>query len=194
MKLALLCDLIRDSVALNGTAAIERAPRLTLFRKKVDRALVNSPRAERQVVLGLLTEICEPLGAELGPSPSQEDSPLARRYAAIAFTARQTLELHYGRKLTVETLAAELGVGARTLSRAYERLWRTSIAVDLRRVRCKNAVDLLLRSDLKIGAVAQDVGLKSKKDLYRLIRKEFGVTPGALRRSGTLALREARIA
>lgn len=194
MELALLCDLIRDSVALNGTAAIERAPRLTLFREKVDRALVNAPRAERQAVLGLLTDICEPLAGEIRASDSQEDSPLARRYAAIAFKARQILEQHYCRKLTVETLAYELGVGAKTLSRAYEQLWRTSIAVDLRRVRCKNAVDLILRSDLKIGAVAQDVGLKSKKDLYRLIRNEFGVTPGELRRSGTLAIREARIA
>lgn len=194
MDLAQLCDLIRDGVALNGMAAVERAPELALFRERVDRVLINAPRAERQAVLGLLTDLCSPLAGQFQLPEERDGSPLTRRYAGIAFKARQIIEQHFCRKLTLDGLAAELGVGAKTLSRAYEALWRTSVAIDLRRVRCKNAVDLIVRSDLKIGAVALDVGLRSKKDLYRLIRNEFGMTPGELRRSGTSAVRAQRIA
>jgi AraC-like DNA-binding protein len=46
----------------------------------------------------------------------------------------------------------------------------------------KEALRQLRETDLKIEAVAIDVGYRSKKDFYRMVRVRLGCTPGQLRR------------
>jgi transcriptional regulator GlxA family with amidase domain len=46
----------------------------------------------------------------------------------------------------------------------------------------KEALRQLRETDLKVEAVAIDVGYRSKKDFYRIVRVRLGCTPGELRR------------
>lgn len=79
-------------------------------------------------------------------------------------------------------LASELGCSPTTLRREF-RGWT---GVPLRRyhhgLRAKAALQGLLASDLKIDALAEDLGYKSKKNMYRTLRASCGLTPRQIRR------------
>ena len=114
-----------------------------------------------------------------------EGSETADARRDVALQAKQLVQAQYAARVTTSSLAAQLNVSPRTLLRAYKRAWQTTVAADLKQVRLYRAVDLILHSDLKIESVASDVGLKSKKNLYRLVRCAFNVTPGQLRSAST---------
>ncbi|MBR7832561.1 helix-turn-helix domain-containing protein [Actinospica durhamensis] len=92
-------------------------------------------------------------------------------------------ETRLGTPLSVDDLAAQLGVSPRTLSRRFtERLgigpgaWLLS-----RRVTAARA--LLEDTDLPVEAIAARVGLASPVNLRRRFRDQVGTTPGAYRRA-----------
>jgi AraC-like DNA-binding protein len=87
-------------------------------------------------------------------------------------------------RLDVKELAAELGCSPKALRRKF-RAW-TGIAIGPYHVglRAKATVEGLLASDRKIDALAEDLGYKSKKNLYRTLKTACGLTPRQIRRLG----------
>jgi AraC-like DNA-binding protein len=121
------------------------------------------------------------------------DHPLARashdEAAAAAVAARGRSALLFrlrgelGRELTtatVERAAAALGMSVRTLQRELGRLG-TSFSDELRGVRIAAAETLLVHSDLKIEAIATQVGFGTASRMSAMLRRELDVTASALR-------------
>ncbi|GAA3035780.1 helix-turn-helix domain-containing protein [Streptosporangium longisporum] len=109
------------------------------------------------------------------PHPAQIDGTLAPLLEWV--TAR------LGEPLSTESMAAQAGVSARTLTRRFAGQLGTSPGRWLLAQRIATARDLLESSDLPLDAVARRVGLSSATNLRRRFLTALGTTPGAYRRS-----------
>ncbi|MFF7637726.1 GlxA family transcriptional regulator [Kitasatospora sp. NPDC008050] len=88
-----------------------------------------------------------------------------------------------GAPLSVDRLAAHLGVSPRTLARRFADQLGTSPGAWLLSRRLAAARTLLEETDLPVEAIAARVGLTSAVNLRRRFRAQAGTTPGAYRRA-----------
>ncbi|MBI0299442.1 helix-turn-helix domain-containing protein [Streptomyces sp. PRKS01-29] len=85
--------------------------------------------------------------------------------------------------LSVDDMAAYLGVSPRTLARRFADQLNTSPGAWLLSRRVAAARTLLEETDVPVEAIAARVGLTSAVNLRRRFRSETGTTPGAYRRA-----------
>jgi transcriptional regulator GlxA family with amidase domain len=90
----------------------------------------------------------------------------------------RTIREEYSRPLTVPTLARECGMSVRSLHRAYRAATGTTVGRDLLNRRIEAAADMLREDDIKLEPVAMETGLRNAKNLCRLFKEHFGLTPG----------------
>jgi AraC-like DNA-binding protein len=109
----------------------------------------------------------------------------AARDASLLTRLRGWLALHLERP-SVTTAASALGVSPRTLQRNLANA-ETSFRAELQAARFQVAQELLERSQVKIEAIALQVGWRSASSFVRAFRERFGVTPGAWRRPAEAA-------
>ncbi|MET9701956.1 helix-turn-helix domain-containing protein [Streptomyces griseus] len=88
-----------------------------------------------------------------------------------------------GAALSVDDLAAHLGVSPRTLARRSAQWFSMSPGAWLLSRRVAAARTLLEETDLPVEAIAMRVGLGSSVNLRRRFRDRTGTTPGAYRRA-----------
>jgi AraC-like DNA-binding protein len=81
---------------------------------------------------------------------------------------------------TIERSAVALGMSTRTLQRELHRLG-TSFSDELRRVRVETAQLLLVQTDLKIEAIATQVGFGRASRMSASLRRELNATASELR-------------
>ncbi|MEU9181760.1 helix-turn-helix domain-containing protein [Streptomyces sp. NPDC048550] len=86
-------------------------------------------------------------------------------------------------ELTVDRLAEQVGVSARTLTRRFTEQLGHSPGKWLLTQRLAAARILLEQTDLPVEAIANRVGLSSAVNLRRRFRTMLGTTPGAYRRA-----------
>lgn len=110
--------------------------------------------------------------------PYRRDRLLAHRVRQLLQQARA---IH-----TAETLAARLGLSARSLHRQL-RAEGTSLQQLKDEVRRTQASELLLRTRLPIGRIARATGFASDKTFTRAFRQWTGQTPLAWRQRGAAA-------
>jgi AraC-like DNA-binding protein len=119
------------------------------------------------------------------PSPARMPagrSPELRR--ALALTQERLAD-----DPRVESIAADVGVAARTLARRFEdelgMTWRAA----LRRLRVLRAIELLAAGDGTVTTVAMQVGYSSLSAFQAAFREVTGQTPSAYRAAGDLTRR-----
>ncbi|MES4908551.1 MULTISPECIES: helix-turn-helix domain-containing protein [unclassified Streptomyces] len=88
-----------------------------------------------------------------------------------------------GTPLSVDDLAAHVGVSPRTLARRFADQLGTSPGAWLLSRRVAAARTLLEETDVPVEAIAARVGLTSAVNLRRRFRAQMGTTPGAYRRA-----------
>ncbi|GAA4074527.1 helix-turn-helix domain-containing protein [Actinomadura miaoliensis] len=109
------------------------------------------------------------------PHPAQIDGTLA---PLLEWITRRLSE-----PITIESMAAQAGVSARTLARRFADQLGTSPGQWLLAQRIAAAQDLLESTDLPLDAIARRVGLSSATNLRRRFLNTLGTTPGAYRRA-----------
>lgn len=85
--------------------------------------------------------------------------------------------------LTVDRIAQGCLMSRRTLYRVFDEFEGGPAAV-LRRMRVEHACELLGRTSMPIGAVANASGFLTDRHFYRAFRTEQGITPSAFRVTG----------
>ncbi len=98
-----------------------------------------------------------------------------------------------GRPWTVEALAGEVGMSRSSFSELFAGLVGEPPMRYISRWRLQVAAQLLRQSDLSLAAVAERVGYRSHPGFARVFGREFGVAPGAYRRSHGPAARVAAL-
>jgi AraC-like DNA-binding protein len=96
------------------------------------------------------------------------------------------IEKTYAERITLDTIAAAIREKPEPLGRIFQRVVGMSVHEYLTDVRLRHAAHLV-KSPVKIEAVALSVGYRSKKNFYRQFVKRFGITPEAYRRRQEVA-------
>lgn len=114
-------------------------------------------------------------------SAAWQDQPRTSHHDETVLQAQLWLQAHLRRPVTINRLAAELGVSPRTLNRRFRQATGMSPLTYLNTLRSNNARELLRRSNLSISEIAWQLGLQDVSYFSRLFRRFNGVTPGAYR-------------
>jgi AraC-like DNA-binding protein len=116
-------------------------------------------------------------------SLAAENHDLASPDQRLVESAKQRINREFRHPLSIMSVASDLGCHRRTLERAFRRVSVDTIHAYILRVRTNEAIRLLTTTDLKIEAVALEVGFRSRTSLQNAITKATGgYTPGQLRR------------
>jgi AraC family transcriptional regulator len=97
------------------------------------------------------------------------------------------IETHLGTPVTLESLAKMLGITPFHLSRSFTALTGQPVMRYVWRRRLTRAAEALVATRASVLTLALDAGYASPEAFTRAFRAEFGLTPRALRQSGTLA-------
>jgi transcriptional regulator GlxA family with amidase domain len=93
---------------------------------------------------------------------------------------------------SVTSLAAELCISDRTLSRHVRHATGMGTTALIQSIRLHRARNLLQHSRMTVDQVAASVGYRDATALRRLVRKAAGTTPGGLRSTSIVATEKAR--
>lgn len=97
---------------------------------------------------------------------------------------RDVIEDRIAEDLSLEALAAEVGVSPRTLSRACLKQWGTTVHQYVLSRRIERAKTLLMSTNLAITSIAFDTGFSSQSHLAMAFRRVTGLTPKDYRSCG----------
>lgn len=85
--------------------------------------------------------------------------------------------------ISIEDLAAEVGLSASYFSRAFRATFGEAPYVHVLRRRIEHGCDLMLATDDPLSQIAIDCGLADQSHFTRLFRRFLGTTPHAWRRA-----------
>jgi AraC-like DNA-binding protein/quercetin dioxygenase-like cupin family protein len=94
----------------------------------------------------------------------------------------QYLSLHYAENESIGTLAAKHHMSESQLRRKFVAAYGMPPIAYRNRLRCKIGEELLLRTDIPIGAISERLGFSSPTEFYRVFQRYHGVSPSQFRR------------
>jgi transcriptional regulator GlxA family with amidase domain len=100
---------------------------------------------------------------------------------ATVIAAERWIDANLGNPITVKALSSQLAVSAKTLGRRIEAATGISPIKFIQRRRLTQAAHLLETTALSIEAIAAQVGYRDGTALRKLVKREFGINPTALR-------------
>jgi transcriptional regulator GlxA family with amidase domain len=95
--------------------------------------------------------------------------------------AERWVDKHLSEPISVARLSSTLAVSPKTLGRRIEAATGVSPVKFIQRRRLMRAAHLIETTSLSIDAIAEQVGYQDGTALRKLVKREFGTTPGALR-------------
>lgn len=99
----------------------------------------------------------------------------------LAGNVRSYVRLHYGEPLNLDLLCREFYCSRATLTSAFRKTYGQSIVEYLTQVRMEAGMELLTKTDRKIGEIAGMCGYPDQNYFTRRFRKHFGIPPGRAR-------------
>jgi transcriptional regulator GlxA family with amidase domain len=151
----------------------------------------GSAFAQLDLVLAVITETMGAGIAQLCSSymlidhrPSQARYMIqshVRHTDATVVAAERWIDANLARPVTVTDLASALALSPRTLARRISAATGVSPVRFLQRRRVMQAANLIETTTMSIEEVASRVGYQDGTALRKLIKREFGTTPAALR-------------
>jgi AraC family transcriptional regulator len=143
--------------------------------------LLSTARAEPEGAAALLAdgfwEMVDALEAYGAPPASALDAPAWLR------RVRDRLDDCAGAAPPVRDLAQAAGVHPVSLARAFRRAYGVPVTEYARRLRVRAAADRVASTALPLARIAYEAGFADQAHLTRELRRETGLTPGALRRA-----------
>jgi two-component system, response regulator YesN len=97
--------------------------------------------------------------------------------AGYAQTAREILLNNYRHKITIVDLATKVGVGEKTLQRAFKSEFNMGIYEFVLKVRMEKAEEYLLSRNKSVKQIAWLVGYKRQSSFTKRFMKKYGVSP-----------------
>ena len=91
--------------------------------------------------------------------------------------AEKYIETNYSYPVTVEDVAAYVGISRSHLFRSFQTYLRKSPKEYLSEYRIKQACHLLRETDLSVSAIAYSVGFENNLYFSKAFRKQKGVSP-----------------
>lgn len=96
--------------------------------------------------------------------------------------ALEFIKKNYRESIRISDVAKEAGVAVRTLSHFFQHQLRTSVKMEITRIRIDRAQDLLAGTKLKAWEIAAESGFTSMEHLSRVFTRIVGENPSEYRR------------
>lgn len=131
------------------------------------------------VTAAIARQLAGLVGVRAAPSgpPGDRLSPAAKRRVL------ELIDAKLDEKLTVETLAREVGLSTAHFARAFKNTTGRTPHQFLLSLRLERARRMLDTPGVELSAVARSAGFADQSHLTRLFKRAYGITPGALLRS-----------
>jgi AraC family transcriptional regulator len=118
--------------------------------------------------------------AEFSRRAKPKASPKKPSWVARAWDIVQT---RFTEPLSLEEIAAEVGVHPVYLSTVFRQTYRSSLVDVIRRRRVEFAAERLASTDLPLATVAHEAGFADHSYFSNVFKKQMGLTPSAFRRA-----------
>ena len=102
-------------------------------------------------------------------------------YSSPIRKAADMLRHNYSQNLSLEHLAAHVGMSPSHLSRTFSKEVGMSISQYVAALRCEEAASMLKNSDASIQEIAAYVGYLDNNYFVKVFKKQYGVTPSEFR-------------
>jgi AraC family transcriptional regulator len=154
---------------LNGGLPAWLAVRLYDEFRTMDAA---SPLAIEGLVLEFLAEVSR-----------CSDGVAERRPTRWLCEARDLLHAHFTESLSVDELAASVGIHPHHLTRAFREQYGCTLGEYLRKLRIEHAQRQLTTSDAPLAKIAVEAGFADQSHFSKTFKRETGMTPTEFRRT-----------
>jgi AraC family transcriptional regulator len=162
--------------ALQGWRWMEGGPAQRALWRLLSTARAEPGRAPALLADGFW-EMVDALDAYVAPPTSSSGPPAWLR------RIRDRLHDCAGAAPPVRDLADAAGVHPVYLARAFRRAYGVPVTEYARRLRVRAAADRVASTALPLARIACEAGFADQAHLTRELRRETGLTPGALRRA-----------
>ncbi len=115
--------------------------------------------------------------------PTMENTGISKISQARLKGMTRFIEENYWKKITLEDIAASVGVSKREALRCFQCSIPLSPMEYLNKFRLQKAWKLLIHTDCSITDIAGQIGLESTSYFDRLFKREFHITPRKHRNS-----------
>lgn len=139
---------------------------------------IRFPRIGLQLPIGTP----DPQLQQMALAQCEEELQRLHDSGGLLAEVRQLIKRHLAEDASVERIASELGMSARTLRRRLDELG-TSYQMILEQLRRGRAVELLLHTPDGIDAIAADLGYEDPSNFSRAFKRWTGLSPRAYRQS-----------
>ena len=99
------------------------------------------------------------------------------RKTVIAGRVKESIRTHYGSRLTVKDIAAEVNFSSIYINNVFKQATGKTIFEYLTQVRMEAAMELLKKPDSKIYIVADEVGFTNKSHFCLVFKRYTGLSP-----------------
>ena len=171
-----------EPIGLRRAYAIASRPLALLLRALVAESDAGTP-AGLPFVEAITSAITRQLVRHAGIAPPPPEPPRGRLSPAAKRRVLELIDASLDARLTVETLAREVGLSAAHFARAFKDTMGRAPHQFLLSLRLERARRLLEVPGAVLSDIAQRAGFADQSHLTRLFKREYGVTPGALLRA-----------
>lgn len=91
--------------------------------------------------------------------------------------AREYIEQHYSEKISLSSLADNIGFSSEYFSRLFRKETGINFVTYLNNIRMKHAIELLETTDMKVYEIADNVGFTTLSYFSTAFKKKFGQNP-----------------
>jgi AraC-like DNA-binding protein len=95
--------------------------------------------------------------------------------------AADTLRHNYSQSLSLEQLAAHVGLSPSHMSRSFSKEVGMSISQYVAAIRCEEAAAMLAGSDASVQQISAYVGYLDNNYFVKVFKKQYGMTPSEYR-------------
>ena len=114
--------------------------------------------------------------------PGKQHSPAASSPNDLAYLIIEEAFLYHYRDITLESLAAQLGLGIRQTERLLQIHYHKTFQAKKKEARMSAACSLLRGTDASVSSIAEELGYSSVEHFSNAFRRFHSMTPSQFRR------------
>ena len=137
-------------------------------------------RMQGEATMQRKVQIARAMYVELAEAVDRARSRLGS-YTPPIRKAADTLRHNYSQNLSLEQLAAHVGMSPSHLSRTFSKEVGMSISQYVAALRCEEAASMLKSGDASIQEIAAYVGYLDNNYFVKVFKKQYGMTPSEYR-------------
>ena len=110
-----------------------------------------------------------------------EQHKKATKHKALEHSA-ELLRAEYARDWTLEELAEKVHFNPSYFSNLFKQQFGKGYSAYLNNIRIEKAAELLIETNMQVGAIAHQVGYTNTAYFIKIFRRKYGITPSEFRR------------